>query len=327
MMERASFRLPRSVADSLRLLGVLILLTAVFTVSTKHFFTWGTFRAVASQIPALMVASVGMTFVLVIGAIDLSVGSVLALGAGVLGAILNQTAVALPWPLPMALAACLLVGLVTGVINAAVIIRWRLPSFIVTLGMLEVARGAAYLVTRSQTQYIGPRIEVVADASVFGIPMTFLLALSIVALGQLTLSSTVFGRYMIAIGTNEEVVRLSGVDTRRIKLAVFSLAGVLAAAAAIIHTARLAAADPNAGAGFELSAIAAVVIGGTSLMGGRGSVVGSLFGVLIIAVLDTGLAQIGAEEPIKRLVTGCVIVAAVILDSRRQSPRRHGGGP
>jgi ribose transport system permease protein len=135
------------------------------------------------------------------------------------------------------------------------------------------------------------------------------------------LSRTVFGRYAAAIGTNEEAVRLAGIDPRPVKLAVFMLAGALAGIAGIVYTARLGAADPNAGIGFELQAIAAVVVGGTSLMGGRGSVVGSFLGVLIIAVLGSGLAQAGAQEPTKRLVTGAVIVAAVVGDALR---RRQG---
>jgi ribose transport system permease protein len=144
-----------------------------------------------------------------------------------------------------------------------------------------------------------------------------LLALAVVAAGQFILHRTVWGRYVIAVGTNEEAVRLSGVSVRPVKLAVFALSGALAAVAAIIQCARFSSADPNAGAGFELNAIAACVIGGVSLMGGRGSVVGSFFGVLIIAALGAGLAQVGAQEPTKRLVTGCVIVAAVIIDVYR----------
>lgn len=310
--------LPRLVTDSLRLLIVLGILIAVFGASTDRFFSVRTFQAVASQIPALLVASVGMTFLLIIGAIDLSVGSALALGGGILGVLLTQQG----WPLPLALIACVGSVAALGALNAAVIIRWRLPPFIVTLGALEIARGAAYLVTNSQTQYIGARIEVIAEANLLGLPLPFVLAVLVVAAGQVLLSRTVFGRHAIALGTNEEAVRLSGIDPRRIRLLVFLLAGVLTGLAAVIQTARLSAADPNAGIGFELQTIAAVVIGGTSLMGGRGSVVGSLFGVLIIAVLDTGLAQIGAQEPVKRLVTGAVIVAAVILDNYRQGRKK-----
>ena len=150
-----------------------------------------------------------------------------------------------------------------------------------------------------------------------GLSLPFLLAIAVVVIAQLVLSRTVFGRYLIAIGTNEEAVRLSGIDPRPIKLAVFLITGLLVACAAVIDTSRFQSANPNAGSGFELQAIAAVVIGGTSLMGGRGSVVGTFFGVLIIAVLNTGLAALGAKDETKRLVTGAVIVAAVILDQVR----------
>jgi len=189
-----------------------------------------------------------------------------------------------------------------------------LPSFIVTLGLLEAARGAAYLVTNSQTQYIGTDIEQVNDITILGLSLPFFVALVVVVGGQLILTSSVFGRYLIALGTNEEAVRLSGIDPRPIKIAVFTISGALSGLAAIAYCARLASVDPNAGSGFELEAIAAVVIGGTSLMGGRGSVLNSLFGVLVISFLETGLAQLGAQEPLKRLVTGGVIVAAVIVD-------------
>jgi len=187
--------------------------------------------------------------------------------------------------------------------------------------MLEIARGAAYLVTDSRTIYIGGPVEVITEVSILGLSFPFIIAVAIVVAGQLVLSRTVFGRYLIAIGTNEEAVRLSGIDPRPLKLAVFALCGFLTSIAAVIHTARLSSANPNAGYGLELQAIAAVVIGGTSLMGGRGSVVSSFFGVLIIAVLGTGLAQIGAQESTKRLITGCVIVAAVILDHYRHRIR------
>ncbi len=196
-----------------------------------------------------------------------------------------------------------------------------MPSFIATLGMLEMARGATYLVTRSQTQYLGARVEGIAAASLLGLSAPFLAALCLVFAAEFVLTRTVFGRYMVAIGTNEEALRLAGVDPRPVKLAVFILSGLLAALAGVVYASRLASADPNAGVGFELSAIAAVVVGGTSLMGGRGSVVGSLLGVAIIAVLGSGLAQAGAQEPTKRLVTGAVIIAAVLADHYRRA--RH----
>ena len=292
----------------------LIGLIAVFSLSTNHFFSLPTFRTIANQIPDSVIVAVGMTFIIIIGGIDLSVGSVLALS----GAALGFSLVNLKLPLPVAIVCCLCVGLICGAINGLVTIRWSLPSFIVTLGMLEIARGGAYLATNSQTLYIGAAVERIAESSILGLSLPFVLAVLIVVVGQVMLSRTVFGRYLVAIGTNEEAVRLSGIDTRPIKLTVFALCGLLTAVAAVIHSSRLSSANPNAGIGFELQAIAAVVIGGTSLMGGRGSVVNTFFGVLIIAVLGTGLAQIGAQEPTKRLVTGCVIVAAVIIDYYRR---------
>ncbi len=183
--------------------------------------------------------------------------------------------------------------------------------------MIESARGGTYLVSQSKTAYIGARVERLAEIQLGGISLLFIAAMAMVALAHIVLTRSVFGRYMIAVGTNEQVVRFSGINPRPIKIAVYIISGALAGCAAISNVSRLGAADPNAGIGFELNAIAAVVIGGTSLMGGRGSVINSLFGVLIIAVLEYGLAQMGAKEPTKRLVTGCVIVAAVVLDYYR----------
>jgi ribose transport system permease protein len=300
-------------ADYLGMTIALALLLLIFGFSARNFFTVTTFRTIANQIPDTTIVAVGMTFVLIIAGIDLSVGSVMALSGAVLGVALVEFNL----PLHLAIAACIATGVLCGLLNGLVIIRWKLPSFIVTLGMLEIARGAAFLVTQSRTIYIGGPVEVITDTSVLGLSLPFIIAVLIVAAGQTILSRTVFGRYMIAIGTNEEAVRLSGIDPRPVKLSVFILCSLLTSLAAVIQTARLSSANPNTGYGLELQAIAAVVIGGTSLMGGRGSVVSSFFGVLIIAVLGTGLAQIGAQESTKRLITGCVIIAAVIIDQYR----------
>jgi len=206
-------------------------------------------------------------------------------------------------------------------------VRWALPSFIVTLGMLEIARGATYFVTQSRTIYIGQAIGCISNPIPFlgEISWPVVICLITVAAGQLVLSRTVFGRYMIAIGTNEEAVRLSGINPAPIKFAVFVLCGFCSALAGMIQASKMSSASPNAGIGFELTVIAAVVIGGTSLMGGRGSVVKSFLGVLIVAVLNAGLAQIGAPEDAKRLVIGVVIVMAVILDSYRGRKARAQG--
>ena len=297
--------------NSIGLVLVLLGLILFFSAFSDYFFSSVTFRTLLNQIPALTVIAVGMTYVLLISGIDLSVGSVMALSAAVAGVLLTQFGFAL-WA---AVAAAMLTGVICGGINGYIIAHWYIPSFVVTLGMLEIARGGAYLVTDSQTQYVGDAVGMFgATIPGIGVSVSLVIALLIVLVAQFVLVKTVFGRYMVAIGTNEEAVRLSGIDTRKWKILVFLLAGMLAGFGGVFQLGYLQSADPNAGLGLELSAIAAVVIGGTSLSGGRGSVVNSFLGVLIIAVMQTGLAQLGVSEPSKRIVTGLVIVAAVVFD-------------
>ena len=300
--------------EALGLVVVLALLLLGFGLMSDSFLSPASFSIIANQLPTALTLAVAMTFVLVIGEIDLSVGSVLAISQAVLGVTMVQ----LGWSWPWAIGAALGTGLLAGMVNGAIVVRWQLPSFIVTLGMMEAARGGAYLVTDSRTQYIGTDIEWIADASLLGLSAPFVCAVLLVLAGQTVLSRTVFGRYTTAIGTNLEAVRLAGINTNRIKLTVFAMSGVLAGLAGVMQVSRLASADPNAGTGFELNAIAAAVIGGTRLMGGKGSIINTFFGVVIMGVLATGLAQIGAQDPTKRVVTGCVIVLAVTADFYRE---------
>ncbi len=319
MSQPASSGRPRSrlagLADVLGLLLVLSALIVLFGLLSRNFWTWRTLQSVVNQVPDLMVVAAGMTLVVIAGGIDLSVGSVLALSGAVLGIAMARWGWSL-WPSAIL---CLAVGAACGLLNGSVCVLWSIPSFIVTLGMLEVARGAAYLITDSQTQYIGPRVERLAQPIAgLGISPAFLAAVAVIVVGQVVLTRTVWGRHLIAVGANERAARFSGLATRRIRLITFVISGTLAAAGAVFQVARLSSADPNGGVGLELAAIAAVVIGGTSLMGGEGSVLRSFLGVLIIAVLQTGLAQVGATEPTKRLITGAVIVLAVILSFVRR---------
>ncbi|MGE8314610.1 MAG: ABC transporter permease [Pseudomonas putida] len=305
----------------LGLAGALLAMIVLFSFLSSHFWSYNTFSTLANQIPDLMVLAVGMTFVLIIGGIDLSVGSVLALAASAVSvAILGWGWDALPSAL-LGMAVAALAGSITGGVTVA----WRIPSFIVSLGVLEMARGLAYQLTDSRTAYIGDAYAWFSNPIAFGISPAFIIALLVIVLAHLVLTRTVFGRYLIGIGTNEEAVRLAGIDPRPYKVLVFALMGLLAGLAALFQISRLEAADPNAGSGLELQVIAAVVIGGTSLMGGRGSVISTFFGVLIISVLAAGLAQIGASEPTKRIITGAVIVIAVVLDTyrSRRAARRN----
>jgi ribose transport system permease protein len=297
----------------------LLALVIGFGVSSEYFLTRETFLSIANDIPTLLVMAVGMTYVLVIGGIDLSVGSVLALSGGLVAVALQSWG----WPVPLAAAAGLACGTLCGLLVGVISVAWRIPAFIVSLGMLEMARGGAYLVTGSRTQYVGGAIDGLSTPLAIGISPAFLLALAVVAVAQFVLSRGVFGRELIGIGTNEEAMRLAGVDPRPRKILVFALMGLMAGLGGLMQLSRFEAADPNAGVGLELQVIAAVVIGGTSLMGGRGSVISTLLGVLIVAVLEAGLAQVGASDPAKRVITGAVIIVAVLLDVFRNRGARH----
>ena len=304
-----------SILEYAGLAAVLVLLVGVFSLSSQNFFQPATLFTIANQIPDLTFLAVGMTLVLIVGGIDLSVGSLLALSSAVLGVLMANYG----WSIWLALAAAVLVSGTCGLINGAISVKFGIPSFIVTLGMLEIARGATKVVTDSQSVYIGGRVEW------FGQPLSglqlspaFLTAVFAVMVGQFVLTRTVFGRYCIAIGTNEEAVRMSGIRSAPYAIAVFGLSGVMCGLAGLAQTSRLSTADPNAAIGIELAAIAACVIGGTSLMGGRGSVISSFIGVLIIQVLQTGLAQIGVSDANKQIITGTVIVLAVLLDALRK---------
>jgi ribose transport system permease protein len=296
----------------------LLVLIALFGLTSDHFLSLATLSTVLNQLPPLMIVTAGMTLVMMVGAIDLSVGSLLALSATIIGVSATAWGVPLPLSVGLGVAAATLAGTLSGWLTSYL----GLPSFIVTLGMLEATRGAAYLVTNSQTVFIGPRIQALAlPIAGLGLAPAVLIALAIILIAQGVLKRTVAGRYIVAIGANEAAARVSGIETKPYRLAMLALSGLLAGIAGLFNAAYLAAADPNAGTGLELSAIAAAVIGGTSLMGGRGSVIGAFIGVLIIAVLQSGLAQLGVSEPVKRLMTGAVIILAVLLDRWRASRR------
>ena len=296
------------------ILASLILLVLFFGIASDNFFSLITLTTILNQLPALTVVTVGMTFVLIVAGIDLSVGSVLGFSAAVVGAA------AISWGVPLPLA-CLLgvgVGAICGSVNGVLVSYFSLPSFIVTLGMLEMARGLAYVTTDSQTVYIGAEIQRISlPLPGMGVSAALIFSLLLVVAAHFLLTRTVFGRYITAIGTNEKAARMSGIDTRPYLLLVLTASGGLAGLGGVFNAAYLGSADPNAGIGLELSAIAAAVIGGTSLMGGRGSIIGAFAGVLIISVLQNGLAQIGLSEPTKRLITGAVIIIAVLIDRWR----------
>lgn len=307
--------IPQSILQYAGLLGVLLLLVVVFSLASHNFLQARTFTTIANQIPDLTCVAVGMTLVLIIGGIDLSVGAMLALSSAVLGVLMIDYG----WSLETAVVLCLLTGGLCGLFNGVVSVGMRIPSFIVTLGMLEIARGAAKLLTASQTKYIGKPVEAIGEPLTgLSVSPAFLLAVAAVIVAQFLLTRTVFGRYCVAIGSNAEAVRMSGIRVAPYSISVFVISGFLCGVAGLIQTSRLSSADPNAAVGLELPAIAACVIGGTSLMGGRGNVVNSFLGVLIIRVLQTGLAHLGTSDAMKQVITGAVIIAAVLFDALRR---------
>ena len=299
--------------DWLGLALALALLVTVFSLATDHFWSWTTLVALANQAPEALLLATGMTLVVLTGGIDLSVGSVLALGSAVFG-----LAIAAGWSLPPSIAAAVGVAMACGIANGWLSARWGLPSFIATLAMLEIARGATYLITESQTRYLGARVDAVTTEVAAGLRLPILIAVAVVVAAQWALTHTVAGRQIVAVGANAEAARLAGIDPGAVRLMAFTVCGVLAGIAAVMQAGRLSAADPNAGIGLELEAIAAVVIGGTSLAGGRGAVGTSALGAVVIAVLGAGLAQLGVQEPTRRLTTGAVIVIAASADAWRR---------
>jgi len=300
--------------DLLGLVAAIVLLVVLIGMRQPRFLSLGLWSSIANEIPELLVVVVGMTLVLIVGGIDLSVGSVMALSAATIGVAMQAQV-----PVPAAILAGILVGASCGAINGGISVGLRVPSFIVTLGMLQVARGLTYLLTDSSTIYLGRPIRAIAaPLPGLGVSSAFLIAIAAVVVVQTMLSRTVLGRHLVAIGTNEAAVRLSGIRVAPIKLVPFVFVGAMAGVAGWFTAARMQAVDPNGGISFELAAIAAVVIGGTSLMGGRGSVSASFLGVVLVSVLNSGLAVLDVSEPFKQVITGGVIVAAVLIDVLRR---------
>lgn len=296
----------------------LLALIAFFSLSTEFFLTPNNITNILTQITINLILAVGMTFVILIGGIDLSVGSVMAFAAVVAGKAITIPGMGDTELILLACVAGLVTGLICGLMNGVISAYWGLPSFIITLGMLNIARGAALQVSEAKTIYSFPfAFEEFGSALIGGIPVVFLVALVITLVAWFVLNRTVFGRLLYGIGNNEEAVRLAGHPVFWYKVAAFTISGLAAGIAAIIYMARLNISSPIAGIGFELNAIAAVIIGGTSLAGGRGSVIGTLLGAFIIGVLANGLILMGLSDFMRQMITGVVIIIAVILDYYR----------
>ena len=301
----------QTAARQLGTLAGLLALSAVLWALTPHFLTVSNLLNIAQQTSINAVIAAGMTFVIVSGGIDLSVGSILALSGVVLGTALQDGQ-----PAAVAVPLALAVGGACGLVNGALVSWGGLPPFIVTLGMMSVARGAALVFTEGRpVSGFDNGFRSIATGTAASIPVPVLLTIGVYVIAHLVLTRTVFGRYVYAIGSNEEATRLSGVPVRFHKMMIYGVSGLMSAIAAVMLTARLNSAQPIAGMMYELDAIAAAVIGGTSLMGGVGTLPGTLIGALIMGVLRNGLNLLGVSSFLQQIVIGAVIVGAVLVDT------------
>lgn len=296
---------------------VVVLIGGVFAVLSPNFLSGGNLRNIGTQITINTILAAGMLFVILIGGIDLSVGATVALCA-VIAADLLVAELPLAVAIGGALLVSVLIGVVVGTISGFVSERWRVPSFIVTLGMLSVARGAALEISGGRTIFGFPEpFRAFGSGALWGVPYIFLVALLIAVIGWFVLARTTFGRLLYAIGDNAEAVRLAGHRTSTYAVAAFAILGGAVGVAAIVYMSRLNISSPILGAGFELDAIAAVIIGGASLSGGRGTMFGTVLGAVLLGVLTNGLILVGVGDNIRLMITGAIIVGAVVLDSYR----------
>ena len=298
----------------------LVILVVALSVTAPNFLSARNFTNIVDQVTVLGILSLGATFVIIIGGIDLSVGSVLALSGIVMGWLSHSAGI----PLPVAMIVAVLVGGLAGLINGISVTIFRLPAFIATLAMMSVARGLANLITDGQ-QIVGfPEwFYRLSTARYFGfISVTVATLVVLYVAGWAFLRYRRSGRALYAIGGGHEVARLAGINVRSTTTVVYVVAGLMAGIGAIVLSSRLDAAAPSAATGYELDVIAAVVIGGASLMGGTGRVTGTVIGVLIIGVLRNGLNLLGVSPFIQQIVIGAVIAIAVGSDVLRRRNNR-----
>jgi ribose/xylose/arabinose/galactoside ABC-type transport system permease subunit len=291
------------------ILFAIIIEIAVFAMLAPAFVSFDNAVNIALSFAVIGILAVGMTFVILTGGIDLSIGSVVAL-AGVSAALIAQSGSSV-----LGFGVALLIGILCGAFNGVTVAYFRVPPFIVTLAVLTIARGVAFILAGGRS--IGDLPESfswLGKASPGGIPLSVVIMLLTFAAGWFLLAHTRFGRYVYAIGGNPEASFLAGIDVKKTTLWVYVLNGVLVGLAAIVLASRLGAGVPNSGIQYELDVIAAVVVGGTSLSGGRGSIVFTLLGAIFIAILNNGLNLAGIDPYLQKVFLGAVILLAVLSD-------------
>lgn len=297
------------------LVGLLVLITIVTILSPSFLSTKNIFN-ILRQTSVNGIIAAGMTFVILTGGIDLSVGSILAISGAVCASLLasGQNII-------IAVLAALIIGAMVGFLNGFIITKGKLQPFIATLATMTILRGLTLVYTDGKPITLGSgdlaiKFGQIGGGKIFGTPTPALIMILVFAICAFVLKNTQMGRYTYALGSNEEATKLSWLNTDKIKIAVYTISGILASVAGIIITSRLFSAQPTAGDGYELDAIAAVVLGGTSLTGGRGKITGTIIGALIIGVLSNALNILDVSSYYQMMVKGAVILVAVLLDRK-----------
>ncbi|MDR0722488.1 MAG: ABC transporter permease [Treponema sp.] len=302
--------LPRSQKQLLSTFSGLFLLGVVFTILSPYFFSVNNLLTVATQTAVIAIIAIGQTYVLITGGIDLSIGSNIALSAMIAGLVMRVNL-----PVPLAILAGLATGLTSGAVSGTLVAFGNIPPFIATLGTMTVARGISLTLTQGIPISGLPKgFTRWGTDYTLGIPNPVLVMVLLVLIFGFVLAKTKLGRYVYAVGSNFEAARLSGVNTRKTLILVYVFSGLLAAFAGLLMAARIISAQPAAGDGYELDAVASSVIGGTSTMGGEGTIAGTFIGAFVIGILRNGLNLIGISPFIQKIVIGVVIVGSVFFD-------------
>jgi ribose transport system permease protein len=316
---------PKSSGAQQKLLAFasLIVLLVFFSLASPNFLQTSNILAILQATSVNGVLAIAATLVIITGGIDLSVGTLMTFTAVISGVVLTYWG----FPLPFGILAAIGAGAVCGLISGTLVARMKIPPFIATLGMMLILKGLSLVISGTKPIYFNdtPSYPLISTGSIIGeffpalpVPNGVLILFALALLIGWVLSKTVLGRYCYALGSNEEAVRLSGVNTDAWKIAIYALAGAICGIAGLLISSRLNSAQPALGLGYELDAIAAVVIGGTSLAGGRGSVLGTIIGALIMGVLLNGLRIMSVAQEWQTVVTGLIIIAAVYADMLRR---------
>jgi len=294
----------------------LILLILIFSVASPNFFKTNNLVGILLATAVNGILAVGITFIIVTGGIDLSIGTVMTFGSVIAGVVVTMWQL----PIPLGVLAGIAAGALCGFVNGVSIAKLKVPPFIATLGMMMITKGLNLIFSGTKPVYFvdTPVFGLIASQPVLGIPMGVIIFFVSALVASFILSKTLLGRYTFAIGSNEEAARLSGINTDAWKIAVYSLGGAFAGIAGIVMASRLQSAQPALGAGYELDAIAAAVIGGTSLSGGEGTILGTVIGAFIITVLTNGLRILSVPQEWQMVVTGLIVIGAVYLDIVRR---------